>query len=76
VDLVESDRLTILTRFQPEPLCLVHDSPGVAIRHYRVGRGDSLLVAAVHLVSKLWARTEDQIFGAVELGQYIREAGW
>jgi hypothetical protein len=70
----ESDRLTILTRFQPGLLCLVRDSPGVAIRHYQLPLGESFLVVAVHLVSKLWARTEDQVFVAVELTDYIREA--
>jgi len=70
----ESDRLTILTRFQPEPHCLVRDSRGVAIRNYRLPLGESFLVVAVHLASKLWAKTEDQIFVAAELGDYIREA--
>jgi hypothetical protein len=69
-----SDRLTILTRFQADSACLVHDSRGVAIRHYRLPPGQSFLVVSVHLASKLWARPEDQIFGAVELGHDIREA--
>jgi hypothetical protein len=70
----ESDRLTILTRFHPPLRCLVRDSPGVAIRHYHLPLGESFLVVAVHLTSKLWSKTEDQIFAAVELGSYIREA--
>ena len=36
--------------------------------------GESFLVVAVHLVSKLQTKTEDQIFVAAELGGYIREA--
>jgi hypothetical protein len=70
----ESGRLTILTRFHAEPLCLVHDSPGVAIWHYRLPVGESFLVVAVHLPSKLWSKTEDQVSVAAELGNYIREA--
>ena len=58
----ESERLTIFTRFQADRLCLVRDSSGVAIRHYRMPLGESFLVVAVHLASKLWAKTEDQIF--------------
>ncbi len=70
----QSDRLTIWTRFRPEPFCLVRDSPGVAIRHYSLRPGESFLVVAVHLASKLWTKTEDQIFVAAELGHDIRAA--
>jgi hypothetical protein len=70
----ESDRLTILTRFQTDPTCLVSDSSGVAIRHYRPPPGESFLVVAVHLSSKLWKKTEDQVFIAAEVGSEIREA--
>ena len=41
---------------------------GVAIRHYRLPSGETLLVVAVHLPSKLWATPDDQIFVALELG--------
>src|SRR5580658_2839618 len=81
-----SDRLTILTRFRPpdssypdadleaEALCWIGDDQGVAIRHYHLPLGESLLVVAVHLSSKLWRKTEDQVFAAVELGRHIRDA--
>jgi hypothetical protein len=69
-----SDRLTILTRFEPDPTCLISDWPGVSIRHYRLPLGESFLVVAVHLSSKLWNETMSQPFIAVELGGYIREA--
>jgi endonuclease/exonuclease/phosphatase (EEP) superfamily protein YafD len=68
-----SDRLTILTRFQTDAACLVRDTVGLAIRHYRRPPGEGLLVVAVHLASKLWTKTEDQIFIASELGREIRE---
>jgi hypothetical protein len=70
----ESARLTILTRFDPGPLCLVRDSPGVAMRHYRLRPGESFLVVAVHLASKLWTKTEDHVYVGVEMGDDIREA--
>jgi hypothetical protein len=73
-DLGESDRLTIFTAFEPEPLCLMGDRPSAAVRHYRLNPGESFLVVAAHLASKLWAKPEDQIFHAVGLGQDIREA--
>jgi hypothetical protein len=69
-----SGRLTILTRFQTDRTCFVLEAPGVAIRHYRLPLGESFLVAAVHLGSKLWNKTEDQVFAAVELADYIRVA--
>lgn len=73
-DIGESDRLTILTRFQPDRFSLIGDSPGVSIRHYRLPLGDSFLVVAVHLASKLWKKTEDQILSATRLPRFIREA--
>lgn len=73
-DLGESDRLTILTRFPPDPSTLILDSPGVSIRHYRLPLGDSFLIVAVHLASKLWKKTEDQILSATRLARIIRQA--
>jgi hypothetical protein len=73
-DLGESDRLTILTRFQPQRWSLIRDSFGVSIRHYRMPLGDSFLLVAVHLASKLRKQTEDQILGTTRLAGYIREA--
>jgi len=67
-------RLTIFTRFQPEPSTLVSDEDGVSIRHYRMPLGDSFLVVAVHLPSKLRRKTEDQVFGSVRVARSIREA--
>jgi hypothetical protein len=69
----ESERLTIFTRFKVDRTCLVSDSVGVAIRHYRQPPGESFLVVAVHLSSKLWSKTEDQVFIASELGHELRE---
>ncbi|HYL74879.1 MAG TPA: endonuclease/exonuclease/phosphatase family protein [Bryobacteraceae bacterium] len=73
-DIGVSDRLTILTRFQPERSCLIRDTFGVAIRHYQLPLGESFLVVAVHLSSKFWKKTEDQILATTRLGRYIREA--
>jgi endonuclease/exonuclease/phosphatase family metal-dependent hydrolase len=70
----KSDRLTILTRFQADPASVVTNPPGIAIRHYRLPVGESFLVVAVHLAGKLWSKTEDQVFAAVELGDQIRVA--
>ncbi len=70
----ESDRLTILTRFRPGRSWLTRDSSGVAIRHIDFPIGMSMLVVAVHLSSKLWKKTEDQILASTRLARYIRQA--
>ncbi len=67
-------RLTIFTRFRPEWSVLVSDENDVSIRHYRMPLGDSFLVVAVHLSSKRWKKTEDQIFMSVRVAESIREA--
>lgn len=73
-DIGQSDRLTILTRFLPDPSILIRDSPGVSIRNYHMPLSDSFLVVAVHLASKLRRRTEDQILATTRLARFIREA--
>ena len=67
-------RLTILTRFVPQPASLVSDKNGVSIRQYRMPTGDSFLVVAVYLPSKLWKSAGDQSMGATRVARYIREA--
>jgi hypothetical protein len=73
-DIGQSDRLTILTRFLPDRSILIRDSPGVSIRNYRMPLGDSFLVVAVHLSSKLRKKTEDQILSTTRLARIIRLA--
>lgn len=73
-DIGESDRLVILTRFEPDVSVLIRDSFGVSIRHYRTPLSDSFLVVAVHLGSKLWSKTEDQILASTRLARLIKEA--
>ena len=73
-DLGNSTRLTILTRFSTKPTTLVRDSHGIAIRHYEFPLGESLLLVAVHLSSKLWKKTEDQILASTRVARFIREA--
>lgn len=73
-DVGNSKRLTIMTRFQISDECLVHDSPGIAIRHYSMPIGESLLLVAVHLPSKLWKTSDDQILLSTRLGRYIQQA--
>ncbi len=68
------NRLTILTRFRTGPAALVRDAPRIAIRHYQMPVGESFLLVAVHLPSKLWANSEDQIFIASELSREIDKA--
>lgn len=36
--------------------------------------GDSILVVAAHLPSKLWKKTEDQILASMRVARYIRDA--
>lgn len=67
-------RLTIFTRFRPEQSVLISDEERVSIRHYRMPLGDLFLVVAVHLWSKRWKKTEDQIFMSVRVAESIREA--
>lgn len=67
-------RVTIFTRFLPDPSTLVSDYGSVSVRHYRMPIGDSFLVVAVHLSSKLWKKAEDQSLGATRIARYIRDA--
>ena len=69
-----SHRLVIFTRFQTDASTLVHDALDVAIRHYRMPIGDAFLLVAVHLPSKLWSNTADQIIGSTRVAGYIRDA--
>lgn len=73
-DVGNSQRLTILTRFDPTRDCLIRDTEGISIRHYRFPLSPSLLVVAAHLSSKLWKKTEDQILASTRIARYIREA--
>ncbi|MCA9115786.1 MAG: endonuclease/exonuclease/phosphatase family protein [Planctomycetaceae bacterium] len=73
-DAGHSDRLTLLTRFDPSRFHLVTDRPGIAIRHYQLPLGASFLVVAVHLASKMWKQTEDHVQLGAWLGRSINEA--
>jgi len=73
-DMGNSEHLTIFTRFQTQRGCLLHDSPGISIRHYEFPVGESFSVVAVHLPSKLWDKTEDQALGSTRIARYIRDA--
>jgi hypothetical protein len=73
-DMGNSDRLTIFTRFTVTPASLIRDTFGTSIRHYQLPLGDSFLVVAVHLPSKLYMKTEDQILEATRIARYVREA--
>ena len=73
-DVGYSGRLTILTRFEAKPDCIIRDTGGISIRHYKLPLSPSLLVVAVHLPSKLWKKTEDQILACTRIARYIREA--
>jgi hypothetical protein len=73
-DPVLPGRLTIFTRFLPEPSPLIRDSGGISIRHYRMPLQDSFLVVAVHLSSKRWKDGDDQSHGATRIPRFIREA--
>ncbi len=73
-DLGNSDRLTIFTRFSTDPTTLIRDSHGIAIRHYEFPLGESLLLVAVHLSSKLRKKTEEQILASTRVARFIREA--
>jgi hypothetical protein len=69
-----SNRLSIFTRFRAGPMTLVRDSPGVAIRHYSLPLGESLLLVAVHLPSKLRRKTEEQILASTRIAGFVRKA--
>ncbi|PHR98731.1 MAG: hypothetical protein COA78_25805 [Blastopirellula sp.] len=73
-DIMISDRLTIFTRFQPGNSSLIQNKPGVVIRHYQMPLGESFLVVAVHLSSKLRKKTEDQSQSCARLARYINKA--
>jgi hypothetical protein len=69
-----STKLVILSRFTDDRVRRVRDSGGVSIRQYSPPLGDSILVAAVHLRSKLHQKDSDQVQVCVRVGAYIREA--
>jgi hypothetical protein len=73
-DVGNSDRLTILTRFNAPASALIRDTFGISIRHYEMPLRDSLLVVAVHLASKLHLKTEEQVLGTARISRYVREA--
>lgn len=71
----DSDRLVILTRFQTDAkTTIIRDSMGVSIRHYQMPIGDTFLLVAVHLPSKHWKSTDDQILASTRLAGYVRRA--
>ncbi len=69
-----SARLVIFTRFQTDASVLIRDSSYVAIRHYRMPIGDTFLLVAVHLPSKLRNKTEDQTLGSTRVAGFVRDA--
>jgi hypothetical protein len=73
-DAVRPGRLTIFTRFLPDPEILICDATDISIRHFRPPIGEPILVVAAHLPSKLHLKTEDQIFVATSVGDDIRRA--
>jgi len=69
-----STRLSIFTRFCADKNVLIRDSHGIAIRHYEMPLGESLLLVAAHLSSKLWKKTEEQILASTRVARFVREA--
>lgn len=74
IDPGQPDRIEIFSRFLTEQSILIRDGRGVSIRHYQPPLGQSILVVAVHLASKLWKKTEEQVFSATRLARIIRDA--
>ncbi len=69
-----SERLTICSRIQDEDTDLILDEFDVAMRQYRPPGADKILVVSVHLNSKLWKKTEDQILASTRLANEIAKA--
>lgn len=69
-----SDRLFFLIRYPTDWLKPVRDDGGVAIRHFIPPIGPDILLAAVHLPSKLYGNESDQIFEANRAAQMVTEA--
>jgi len=73
-DLLPEKRITTLTRFLPQKENLVGDSGELTLRHYHFPLGDSLLIAGVHLRSKLRQDSQDQFYSTIRLIRDIMEA--
>jgi hypothetical protein len=66
-----SRRITMFTRFSRRFLRPRFESDYLSIRALELPGRDAVLVAAVHLSSKLWRSNESQIVGCVEVAQEI-----
>lgn len=70
-----SSRLKFFFRYPPECIEPVSDEGGyISIRKLSPPIGNSLLIAGVHLSSKLYMTADDQKFQAVRIAEIIREA--
>ncbi len=70
-----SSRLRFFFRYAPEAISLVHDIPSrLSIREIHPPSGNSILLAAVHLASKLYADRSDQSYQARLVTRAIEEA--
>jgi len=67
-------RLDILVRLPPSSLQIVTDTEGVSIRHVTPPIGQSVLLVAVHLTSKLYMSDDELGYLATRLPASIEEA--
>ena len=70
----ESDKITIYTRFSPDFLQPVFETPRVTIQRLRLPERKEILLAAVHQPDKSYWRNASQSFECVELASKILRA--
>ena len=69
-----SPRLSFFLRYPESSLKLITDDGGVAIRHVIPPVGRDVILVAVHLHSKMYMSSEEQIFEATRVSNAIEEA--
>ncbi len=69
-----SPKLKFYLRFPPEALKPIHDEENLAIRSLRSPLAPEILLASVHLPSKMWKQDEDQAMFVPRIASQILEA--
>ncbi|MGP8052127.1 MAG: hypothetical protein ACLPYB_16165 [Desulfobaccales bacterium] len=71
-----SNKIQIFTRYLHSFVRPVRDSGGIAIRYIKPPIGQSVLLVAVHLPSKLYQTEADQMFECGRLAKIITDEEW
>lgn len=69
-----SQRVSVYVGFPVKWVNPIRDGGDVSIHHVRHPLFDNFLLAVVHLPSKLYASTEDQLMACVRAAQHVEQA--